>query len=191
MSALLERTECTPEQLLAIPDGERYELVNGRLAERTMSLLSSIVGSEILGLLRNFVHEHRLGWTANSDCGYQCFPWAPNQVRRPDASFIARERLSADQLEVGYVPIPPDLAVEVVSPNDLFSEVVTKVEEYLRAGVRLVWVIDPTSRSVYVYEANNALLRVREEEELSGGQVLPGFRCTVGQLFPERLEDEA
>ena len=191
MSAVLEKPTCTPEELLSMPDGERFELVDGQLVEREMGLLSGIVGAQVVRLIGNYALERSLGWPVNSEVGYQCFPWTPEKVRRPDASFISGERLSAEQLDVGFVRIPPDLAIEVVSPSDLFAEVVQKAEEYLRAHVRLVWVVDPGTRTVYVYRADNTLSRLQEEDELSGEDVLPGFRCRVADLFPPRAESAA
>jgi Uma2 family endonuclease len=178
----------TPEDLLTMPDGERFELVNGELVERDMRLLSSVVGTEVLRLLGNYVRENNLGWVPSSECGYQCFDFAPRMVRRPDASFISLARLSADQLNQGHVPLPPDLAVEVVSPNDLFYEVEHKVGEYLRAHVRLVWVINPDERTVAVHRPDGTGLRLLEDQELTGEDVIPGFRCRVGDLFPPQPE---
>jgi Uma2 family endonuclease len=191
MSATAERTLHTPEDVLEMPDGDHLELVDGETVEKEMGFYASLVGTEILALIRNFVQENRLGWTPSSECGYQCFPESPRQVRKPDASFIALERMPADQLHEGHVRIPPDLAVEVVSPHDRYSEVARKREEYLRAGVRLVWVVDPPSRTVTVYRTDGSGSILREEEELSGEDVLPGFRCLVGQLFPGQAAPDA
>jgi Uma2 family endonuclease len=184
MSALAERTTYTPEDLLAMADGERFELVGGELVEKEMGLLSSIVSGKLYRLLGDFVELHGLGWTPNSECGYRCFPWDDRMVRRPDASFIAGARLKAEDLDVGYVGIAPDLAVEVVSSNDLFKEVVEKADEYLRAGVRLIWVVEPFSRMVYVYRTDGTISLLRAGQELDGEEVLPGFRCAVASLFP-------
>lgn len=141
-------------------------------------------------LLGDFVEGRRLGWTPSSECGYQCFPDDPRKVRKPDASFITGARLSADQLNEGHVKIPPDLAVEVVSPHDLFGEVQRKVGEYLRAGVRLVWVVAPEERTVLVHRPDGTASRLEEEDELSGEAVLPGFSCRVGDLFPPRATEQ-
>ena len=135
-------------------------------------------------LIADFAEPHGLGWAFPADCGYQCFPDAPDKVRKPDASFIQRGRLPGEQLHEGHVRIAPDLAVEVVSANDLFDEVEIKVGEYLGAGVRLVWVVNPRTRTGQVYRADGSVTRLREGDELSGEDVLPGFRCRVHDLFP-------
>ena len=85
-----------------------------------------------------------------------CFPDAPAKVRKPDASFIRRGRLPGEALPDGFCPIPPDVAAEVVSPNDLAYEVDEKVGEWLRAGVRLVWVINPRARIVAVHRRSTS-----------------------------------
>ena len=129
-----EKVAVTPEELLAMPDGDHYELVDGVPVARTMSLLASRVEPKLSYILEGYNEMSGLGWVLSAACGYRCFPWKPRQVRRPDVSFIARVRLPADaQSSEGYVTIPPDLAVEVTSPSDVVYELEEKVEEYLRA----------------------------------------------------------
>ena len=108
----------TPEDLLAMPDGKSYELVDGRLVERNMGAKSSRVGGRLHLRLDPFCEEHNLGIVWPADNGYQCFPHAPGLVRKPDVSFVRSGRLPGDIEPDGWVKIPPDLAVEVVSPND-------------------------------------------------------------------------
>jgi Uma2 family endonuclease len=98
-------------------------------------------------------------------------------------SFIARERLSTGGVPEGYWPFAPDLAVEVVSPHDRFDEVLTKVQEYLKAGTRLVRVLHPRTKTVMAYRANATVQLLQGQEELSGEEVLPGFRCPMGELL--------
>jgi Uma2 family endonuclease len=184
MNAVATQQQYTPEDLLALPDEKNYELVDGNLVECNVSLLSSWVGGKLYGRLDAFAEDNDLGTVWPADNGIQCFPDAPGKVRRPDVSFVRRERFSTDDLIEGYLRIPPDLVVEVISPNDLAWEVEAKVEEYLRAGVPLVWVIDPHTRTVRVHRADGTAGRLRQEDELSGEGVIPGFRCAVGDLFP-------
>ena len=91
------RIEVTPEELLAMPGGEHYELVNGVPVERTMSLLSSRVEMALGRILDTYCVENDLGWVLGPSCGYRCFPWKPGKVRRPDVSFIARDRLPSEE----------------------------------------------------------------------------------------------
>lgn len=126
-----------------------------------------------------------LAWVFGPDCGFRCFPGAPDKIRRPDVSCILRDRLPLERLSEGYVETAPDLVVEVVSPNDLAYEVKEKVQEYLGAGVRLVWVVYPPSRTVHVYRLEGAVTVLGADQELSGESVLAGFSCRVGDLFPD------
>ena len=188
MSTITPVQSVTPEDLLAMPDAERYELVDGELRERDMSGLSSVVGRRATTLLGNVVDLAGLGYVAAADCGYRCFPWDAGKMRRPDGSFIAAGRLTDEELEAGYLYIPPDIAIEVVSPNDLAGDLHEKIEEYLRVSVTLVWVIDPRTRTVDVYRPDGSVTRLREADELTGEAVVPGFRCRVSELFPPRVD---
>jgi Uma2 family endonuclease len=185
MSTVAEQTY-TPDDLLAMPDRKKYELVDGQLVERHMSQLSNWVAGRLHRVVDIFVDEHRLGWTWASAQGYVCFPDSPRKVRFPDVSYVRRDRLPEGPTSEGYIDVPPDLAVEVVSPNDTAYEVVHKVLEYLDAGVALVWVIDPEARTTQVYRRDGSTDLLREGGELLGEDVLPGFRCRLVAIFPEK-----
>lgn len=184
MSTLTATARYSPEDLLRMPDGDQYELVAGQLVERNMSFWSSFVAGETFGRLRDYCRAGHPGWLVPEGTSYQCFPHAPNKVRRADVSFIKAERLSLVQAtEEGHLSIFPDLAVEVLSPNDLAYEVNAKVQDFLRAGVLLVWIIEPRMRTVQVYRPTGQAANLGENDELTGEDVLPGFRCRVGDLF--------
>ena len=177
------KTFYTPEDLLAMADGDAYELVDGQLVETKMGTKSSWVASEVLFQIRSFVKTNPEGWVL-AEASYQCFPDAPAKVRRPDVSFIRFGRLSDEELPDGHCPIAPDLAVEVTSPRDTHYEVAEKIEEYLSAGVSLVWIVNPHTRTVLVYRKDRDTVSfLHEADELSGEDVLPGFRCPVGMCF--------
>jgi Uma2 family endonuclease len=178
------KTQVTPEELLAMPDGGHYELIDGELREREVSVLSNLIAAEITGILRNHCRAHDVGWVFASELGYCCFPWKPGRVRRADVSFIRADRLTGVRLSEGFCSIPPDLAVEVVSPNDLVDVLDGKVGEYLRAGVRLVWVVRPAVHAVQVFRNDRSVSWLWAAQELSGEDVLPGFRCKVDDFFP-------
>jgi Uma2 family endonuclease len=173
----------TPDDLLNMPDGARYELIDGRLVKREMGFRSSFIGGRLFRWFGDHCERNGLGWSVPADCAYQCFPEDSNRVRRPDASFISFERLPVENPPEGHCRVAPDLVVEVVSPRDFVYEIDRKVEEYLRAGVRLAWVVYPESRTVFVYRADGSIQGLREQAELDGEDVLPGFRCRVGDLF--------
>src|SRR5262245_49715416 len=180
---ILQTTHHTPEELLKMPDGDLYELVDGNLVERPMSLWSCYVAAVLLRLLSD-QKVSRLGWLLGEGTTYQCFPHKPDQTRRSDLSFIRLDRLSlADAAKPGHVRIAPDLAAEVISPNDGAYDVDEKVQDYLQAKVRLIWVIDPLLRTVCIYRLDGTVSQLGEHDELDGEDVVPGFRCKVGELF--------
>jgi Uma2 family endonuclease len=174
----------TPEQLLEIQDGHRYELIDGKLVERHMGAQVGEITAVIIGLLRQHVQERRTGKVFSADCGYQIFGEA-KRVRFPDVSFIARGRLPEDKSPGGHARIPPDLAVEVVSPNDTAEEIEARRVDFLRAGTPLFWVVFPGSRTVHVSHPGSNALTLGEGDELSGEDVLPGFVCKVAALFED------
>lgn len=183
MSTVISHASITPEQLLQMPDADRYELVEGELVERKMGWKSGWIAGRLQALLVRVGDADQCGWLVSSDAGYQCFPDAPSKVRKPDLSFIKARRLPPDRAPDGHCRVAPDLAVEVISPNDLYSEVEVKVDEYLRANVQLVWVVDPATRSVRVHRSDGTVTDLNEGDELAGESVLPGFRCRVAELF--------
>jgi Uma2 family endonuclease len=185
MSTVLERIY-TPHDLLVMPDRKKYELVDGHLVERHMSVLSNWVAGRLHRFIDIFVDDQELGWAWAADQGYACFPNSPRKVRFPDVSFVLKHRLTEGLTSEGFIFVPPDLAVEVVSPNDLAYEVESKVLEYLNAGVKLVWVIHPETRTAYIYRGDGSGLWLREDGELSGEDVLPGFRCRLTSIFPAK-----
>jgi len=173
----------TPEDLLTMPDGQFYELVDGRLVERKMSIWSSYVAGVIFHLLNSYCLEHRLGWVLPEGTSFRCFPALPGRVRKPDVAFIRLQRLSLEQATTeGHCPIAPDLAVEVVSPNDTTYETDEKVREFLDAGVPLVWVVNPEQRTVEIHRATGTGTILRENDEIGGEDVIPGFRSRVGDF---------
>ena len=184
MSAVAVESTYTPEDLLSLPDGGKgYELVDGHLVEKKMGGFASWVAGRILQMLAVFGQDVGLGWVLDSEGSYQCFASDARKVRKPDVSFIRRGRLPDERIPAGHVRIPPDLAVEVVSPNDTVYEVDAKVEEHLAAGVPLVWVVNPETRVVHVYHADGTLERLGEQDELTAPDLIPDLRYPVADLF--------
>ncbi len=178
----------TLDDVLAMSDSAGLELVNGEVVEKNVSVESSRIAIKISSLLNDYVEAHELGIVMGADCGYACFEAATgdrNRLRKPDASFIAAGRVSASQYESGHCAVCPDLAVEVISPNDVADELQQKLEEYLNAGVRLVWIVSPRTRAVDVYRADGSASRLHVKDELSGENVVPGFACSVAEIFPK------
>jgi Uma2 family endonuclease len=184
MSTVEAKTRYTPDDLLRMPDGDRYELIDGQLVEMNVSLWSSYVAGVIHRLLGKYCDETGMGWALPEGTTYQCFPARPEMVRKADASVIRADKLSVAEAQAeGHTRVPPTLAVEVISPNDTAVEVALKVQAYLDAGVPLVWVVEPESRTVQIHRAAGPGAILRGNDELTGEEVLPGFRCRVGDLF--------
>jgi Uma2 family endonuclease len=181
------QTRFTPDDLLRLPDAVNYELVDGQLVERNMGMESSRIGTRIIRILGPFIDERASGELFGADASYQCFPDAPDKVRKPDVSFIRKGRLPGEETPKGHCPISPNLAVEVISPNDLFYDVEEKVSEYLAAGVPLVWIVNPPTRKVHIYRAAGSPLGTSgllgTADTITGEDVLPGFSCRVGDFF--------
>lgn len=166
-------------------DGFRYELVRGELHK--MSPAGSEHGAIIVNLstlLKTYVKAHRLGVVFAAETGFRIAE-SPDCVRAPDIAFVRRERLPSSGLPKGYWPGAPDLAVEVISPNDRLYEVDEKIEDYLAAGTLLVWVIYPKKQSVTVYETAREPRVLIGAETLDGGEVVPGFECRITEVFEQ------
>ncbi|HLJ98241.1 MAG TPA: Uma2 family endonuclease [Gemmataceae bacterium] len=183
MSAVVLDKEYTPEDLLAMSDGPRYELFKGRLVEKSIGAKASLIAMTVVCLLGEFTRPKRLGLVFGSDCGYQCFATEPKRVVFPDASFIRLGRLPNDEPPDGHVRIAPDLVLEVVSPSNWAADLMQKILDYLQAGVRLVWVVFPQSRTVLVFRPNHTVSLLTPGNELSGEGVIPGFACRVAEVF--------
>jgi Uma2 family endonuclease len=172
-----------PEDLLAMPDGDRYELVDGVPVEKNMGAESDEVAAGAIMALRQFVRANGLGHVYGSQTGFQCFPGKPKLMRMPDSAFVAAGRLPNDRSPEGYITVAPDLAVEVVSPHDTYEEVAAKVADYKSAGVKLIWVISPKTRTALVRRLDGTCAEVGEAGTLSGEDVIPGFACPLAELF--------
>jgi Uma2 family endonuclease len=187
MNIITPTAPVTPEDLLNLPDSVSYELVNGKLVERNMGMESSEIAARIVFLIALFLRDKKLGRLFGADASYQCFPDAPNKVRKPDVSFIRSGRLPGDRSPQGHGRIAPDLAIEVVSPGDLSYEIEEKVAEYLQAGVPLVWVVYPPTRRVRIHRSPSSPLgsvsELSDKETITGEDVLPGFSCAVQEFF--------
>jgi len=172
-----------PEDLLRMPDGDRYELIDGRPKEKVMGAKADEIGGLILTQFNNFIRPNKLGRAYPSQTGFQCFPGRPKLMRMPDASFVLAGRLPNDRSPEGYIKIAPDIVVEVVSPNDTYEEVAVRIADFKSAAVRLIWVVSPETKTVLIRRLDGTCAEVGESGSLSGEDVLPGFTCTVAELF--------
>lgn len=160
-------------------DGGRYELVDGAVVRmRPAGARHGHVNIRLAARLEAYASAAGLGRVYDSSTGFRM---PSGNVRSPDVSFVSAGRI--DPEERGFAPVPPDLAVEVLSPSESPRHVADKVAEYLEAGVRLVWVIDPESRTAAAYRSLTRVRTVAERDALDGEDVLPGLRLPLAELF--------
>jgi Uma2 family endonuclease len=178
----------TPEQFERLPDQRGLELIDGIVKEKGMGTESGSVNSLLHFYLNQLVIPGRLGRVIDSDGMYRCFPGHPNRIRKPDVSFIRQDRLPNGRVPIGIVLIRPDLAVEVLSPNDKCEELDEKIADYFDAQIPLIWVVSPRSRTVLVYHADGSAQRLRDTDDLTADPIVPGFRVRIADLFPNPPE---
>ena len=178
-----QQTLMTAEEYAQLPDdGKRYELVRGVLVE--MSHPQShhgIVQGQVTFLLKLWTRDHRTGVVV-TETGH-VVERGPDTVRGPDVAFVRNGRL--DLRKTSWVEGGPDLAVEIRSPGDRKGEIDERVADYLRAGTPLVWIVDPAKRTVTVRRPGARDEVLRGNDEVSGGDVLPGFTVTVREVFAD------
>jgi Uma2 family endonuclease len=174
-----------PPRPITPDSGKLYEVVNGQRREiPPMGALAGMVASMLSQYLGAFATQHRLGLVV-VEVLFRLVGSGDKQ-RRPDVAFVGYGHLPDPALPPEDPPnwdVIPDLAVEVVSPTNTASEILDKIQDYFGSGVRLVWVVYPKHRQVYVYESLTQTAILRENDELDGGAVLPGFRLKIAALF--------
>jgi Uma2 family endonuclease len=162
-----------------------YELVDGTLVAKPMGSPETFLALEIGYRIRDFLKDHDLGFVYGADALVEVLP---KLVRGPDVCFTPWARRPEQTVPIKPISdLIPDLVVEVLSPKNTRREIARKLKEYFLGGVRLVWVIDPRKRAADAYTAPDRKTAVAESGELDGGDVLPGFRLPLANLF-ERLE---
>jgi Uma2 family endonuclease len=181
MASVAEIT--TAEQLLQEPSLGRCELLQGEVVFMSPSgSLHAIVAATLGGMLYDFVQQRKLGWVFGAEGGF-LIRRDPDTVRAPDAAFVSADRMPA-AVPAGFFPGAPDLAVEVLSPNDRASDVFAKVSDWLETGCRKVWVLDPEMRSIAVYSLDAQMKMLHISDTLTDDDVLPGFQIEVRKIFP-------
>jgi Uma2 family endonuclease len=172
----------TDEELEALPkDGYKYELLDGELIMSPAHARHGEICMRLGGLLLNFADRKGLGKIYDSSTGFRL---APDILLSPDVSFVSKATLkkiliAPDKFLLGA----PDLAVEVLSPSDRLQQVHRKLDRYFEHGVRLVWWVDWAKEQVHIYTPDSVNALTRPNDVLSGGDVLPGFKCRLSRIF--------
>ncbi len=177
------RTLITAAELegMSFPD-ERVELSEGELIRMPPAGFEH--GYVVMGFgakLGAYVKKNTLGAVVGPDTGFRL---DEHTVRSPDIGFVSRARLEKTGHPAGFFPGAPDLAVEVFSPSDSKSDLFKKIQEYFRAGTRLVWALFPAIKQVYVYRGPKRVKILGAGDTLDGEDLLPGFSIAVDKIFP-------
>ena len=177
----------TADELLAKPpDGFVYELIKGELIKVSPppGHEHGLVTMNIAGPLFEYVKAKNLGNVYAAETGY-LLEQDPDTVRGADVSFVSRNRIENAKPVKGYWKGAPDLAVEVISPSDTVGRIEGKVAEWLESGTRMLWVVSPKMRTVTVYRSLTEIAILTDKDTLDGGDVVPGFRISIAEIFAE------
>lgn len=178
----------TVEEFWEMPEepGKRFELVDGELVEVPgAGALHTMIVFALARMLQDFVQQHDLGIVMPDGLAY-VLRRGPDQVRIPDVSFVAWDRVPDEGVPEGFWEGAPTLAVEVVSPHDRADDIHERVQDFLESGTQQVWVLWPRRQSVSVYSPDGDTRELGPDAQLDGGDMLPGFSVTVGDLFEVR-----
>ena len=175
----------TADELPRLPSGgDRYELVRGELhAMSPTGHHHGIVTAALTIRLGSFVTQQMLGAVFAAETGFH-LEHDPDTVLAPDIAFIERQRFAETGLSGKFWQGAPDLVVEVNSPGDRTAKVAAKTQTWLTQGARQVWIVDPENRTVAIHHRDGRIVALSETDTLSGGDLVPGFACRVGEIFP-------
>ena len=182
MTTTLEH-EPTLEDLFADNDGKLMELVHGELKEKKVGFLALWIASEISRLIGNYVQTEKCGWVT-TELPVGCFPWLGRHARRPDVVYFSNDRIPTDAPTEDPLTAVPNLVVEVVSKNDNVLELEEKIHEYRKAGVDMIWVVNPKRKSINVHFNDGHIQPFGTDDMITGGDVIPGFSEKVHNFFP-------
>jgi Uma2 family endonuclease len=188
MSTISPDALLTPEEFELLPDSYGVELIDGKLQEKKMGTESGSIIARIMYFLWSVVFPAGLGEVIGGDGMYRCFPSHPKRVRKPDVSFVRRDRLPDGRVPRGIIDIRPDLAVEVISPGDYYYEVDEKIADFFDAAIPLIWIVSPQTRTVMVYRLDGTCQRLRDTDDLTADPVISGFRAKIADFFPNPPE---
>jgi Uma2 family endonuclease len=164
-------------------DGKLYELIEGALQEKRVGFESRFIATRICGLL-NSVFYPRAGFAVVGGMIY-CFG-RPDHGRKPDVAYVRMDRVPGKRIPKSDLYMAPDLVVEVLSPGNTGIEIEGKLDEYLAAGVPLVWIVNPEPRTIRVYRNDGTTRLFRAQDVIENEPLLPGLRLAVGELLPAR-----
>jgi len=176
------KKQVTADELLAMGDIGRCELIEGKIIHMAPAgAQHGDIAMEIAFRIKAFTSANKLGKVYAAETGF-IIKRNPDTVRAPDVAFVQSNRLP-NIVDPGFFNGPPDLAVEVSSPNDRWSDVLAKVDQWLAAGAISVWVVDPPSQSIEIYRRQSLTVRYHAGQQLADEPTLPGFALDVAEVF--------
>ncbi|MDQ3063234.1 MAG: Uma2 family endonuclease [Acidobacteriota bacterium] len=184
----LEKTTMTADEFFDSPYSRGFELVRGKIVpkggnfelNRPTGALHGVVTEELASRLSYFVRENKLGRVFAAETG---FVLAEGTVRGADVAFVGQEKIAEFGISEKFFQAAPDLAVETISPGNSLDEIQDKIEEYLTAGTKLVWIVYPKQKMIQVHRQGNVINVLRENDTLDGEDVLPNFRVKLNEIF--------
>ncbi len=181
-TVVVKKTPITGEELAALGDIGRTELIKGEIIYlMPTGHPHGFYEGNITGFLFAFVKKHKLGRVLPGEVGIYT-QRRPDTVRGADVAFISHERFAQVQSK-SFLDVCPELIVEVMSPDDTWSEVNDKLAEYFAVAAKLIWIVDPRKQRIHLYRSLTDLEVLSVQDTLTGGEVLPGFQVAVAELF--------
>ncbi len=174
-----KKARLTEEEFLRLPDdGRKYELVDGEAKEVPAGHKHDVIGANLIVRIASYARGR--GYLAGSQAGFRMIT---GNIRSPDVAFTLKERLPEGKPSEGFEEGAPDLAIEIVSPNEDKTDLLRKIGEYFASGAKQVWLLFPETQTVKVYTDPFEMRTLHADDEITGGELLPGFRCLVRELF--------
>lgn len=177
-----KRRVWTDEALEALPkDGHKYELLDGELIMSPVHANHGIICLRFGALLLQFVQQHKLGEVYDSSTGFRL---SETLLLSPDIAFVSKARLKKIMPALDkFLTGAPDLVVEVLSPSDRMMQINRKLDHYFEHGTRLAWLVNWRKQQVHIYTPDSIEALTKPKDVLTGGTVLPGFKCKLNQIF--------
>ena len=173
------------EELATMPNIDAAELVRGVVIHKMPTgRLHGFLEALIASLLFNFVYPRQIGQVLSGEVGIYT-ERNPDSVRAVDVAFISNERLQKVESR-SFLDVTPELIVEVMSPDDRWSEIHKKLAEYFAADALLVWVVDPKLEQIHVYRSLDDVTRLTKQDNLTGEDILPEFSVPLTQIFVDQ-----
>jgi Uma2 family endonuclease len=171
-----------PEDLDLYHDVGLVELVDGRILEKTVSSVASLVANRLKRYLDAWAVERNAG-EVFVEATFRCFDFAPKQIRRPDVAYVSAEKLAGYGYQDPHFPMLPDLACEVLSANDRVDDLEARMANFREAGVPRFWVVSPIYRWIRIHRDDGGVVQLYGDDRILDDEVLPGFTPTVNEIF--------